>query len=1400
MPRPRDAVVWNEDLVRALRAREDQCRQQGSRRQYGWRDGAVAIEAVRSDIYQFRTGRIVGLPDKLSKTIANECIAIIEGRKPIFPPGYLPTTAEERELVPDGNPYDNDPYLKKIKARGGAYAILLAFHHSTQKTLNKEQICRAAQPFCDEQMKENYLDGRTYGAWKSKDTLVKHGLLTQNNTRQFGDNGWRSNGVWTWTLNDNGKQFIEALLKKFPQGAQRPNNFQQATPVGVHDFGNAVNDIGGAIPNLPFSMMNGSPIMSPVRRGRRTALVDKDEQELRDWLETAQPGEQHKFRVGKDRRKFIHDLCQELEAQTPGLRLRHESAGDVAQRALYVTVVSRGNVASMPTVHNSRFAILSSSVLADDTPSLDSEGRFNSPVIKTENDSQPKRSAPLFEGVCRQLVDGDSLLRRPQVSAREAAANAAFLRQAMVAPKREPERTVPNNIPEAAFEDDTAEEALLRIAMEESKSEFDRSASQQCPAKRQLSHDINDEVDLDEVPYEIQNARVASNKASKQENGIYFLNDDDDDNDEEADLLRKAMTESKAEYERSATRKSPPKRQRSFDVDDSDSAELPKQCLSAALPTTDEWNLKPATSNKANKHEDVYDSDDNDEAVLLQKAMKESKVAYERAASSWKPLSKRQKSLDDEAAAARLPKQNLSAVLPNKEDLDRKPAATNKATKYGVVYLYDSDDDDLPCVVKKPAAASARHKQSPLIIDLNDSVVAEAKSRHFNDDDEVIDLADSQEVLSPVQLSASPRSQGPNLEHVRENNEKEEEDDDDEIIDLSDSQEMISLVQLSSSNSQATRAREQSANSVGDDDIIDLADSQEIEVRFNDDKADAPTGREGETVDEDNNADPGDSQESVAMIVNPYTARAGTSQTTLVEPNSNCRKLTIIVDDRERLKNAKPRDLRIELMRHMESGALNSVWPSNLQAPEVIERKLDYGDFAFALGDRRLPLSIERKKVSDLVGRSVKGDHWKQLQRIRDCCRCAIILIEGDTRSASRFPAHGAQDREEWNPAYHRIDDEESIFRFVGRAILLSSVVKFIQAKEVQATHRAVGALGLIAALSEQEHPSQGVPNAIPSASSAQTVLYDRLIQAGIPWELSRRVADEVGSVKKLDSLYNECASDECKSALLCPIISSTQPLGSTSSKEDWSDAIFRCYFSTFNDPSVGRDRFDEYKGLVKNQAILLSAVHAEQDDEAAIEVALSANSRPVLPPRKVAIELTDGLRECFEVPTEASFYSLSVEEQEDDSDPIQKIVMQTSAGNLVSNKLFVHVVPAKVLLAMIQKSVSHYGDNFVRAATSTAERIDQDCKIQDWKFGLDRRVIIFHGMMAACDAAAKQPGYRAEVRVVIDLVMAALMYTHNIVVLQAVRQTTDLALIVRQLALACFHYQLLTREKAPVS
>ncbi|KAI2494278.1 crossover junction endonuclease MUS81 [Fragilaria crotonensis] len=224
MPRAKDTKVWNEDLTLAFAARAQQALAEGKSSTIGWNKAAEIIQAVRKDIYKAKTGRIYNLPEnKLGKNALALAHDIMSGNKSIIPDGHIPQNEEQANLAGQKGSWDNYPYLKKIKMRGGAYAILMAFHHSSTKTLSKPQICQLAQPYCDEDMDADFHAGRMHGAWAANKTLLKHHLLTtEGNNRQYIHGvGFRSNGCASFTLTSDGEQFTEAMLRKFGGRTQR---------------------------------------------------------------------------------------------------------------------------------------------------------------------------------------------------------------------------------------------------------------------------------------------------------------------------------------------------------------------------------------------------------------------------------------------------------------------------------------------------------------------------------------------------------------------------------------------------------------------------------------------------------------------------------------------------------------------------------------------------------------------------------------------------------------------------------------------------------------------------------------------------------------------------------------------------------------------------------------------------------------------------------------------------------------------------------------------------------------------------------------------------------------------------------------------------------------------------
>jgi ERCC4 domain len=324
-------------------------------------------------------------------------------------------------------------------------------------------------------------------------------------------------------------------------------------------------------------------------------------------------------------------------------------------------------------------------------------------------------------------------------------------------------------------------------------------------------------------------------------------------------------------------------------------------------------------------------------------------------------------------------------------------------------------------------------------------------------------------------------------------------------------------------------------------------------------------------------------------------------------------KLSILIDSRERDRNATPRQMRMDLTRHVMSGLLSRVWPHNMPMVDVVEKCLLCGDFAFEiqkneLVQQRLPLAIERKRISDLVQRSAKGDHWKQFQATCSSSDYVTFLLEGDTSCAQQFSADGAQHSEdEWNPDSYLIDDDDSIFLFMGRALLNSRKTRFIQTRDVQGSLRAVGAFGLMMTLFRQSRKD----TATPGLAKSHTQLADKLLAGGIPWGIAKRGSQEIGSVAAMDIVYQRACSQSARDHLMEPIIAKSLPRDyqdSITSVAGWSKAIHRVWTSQLKDLNVARQAFADTKDLVQDHSELLCLQHSGKSPEEALDELKTCN------------------------------------------------------------------------------------------------------------------------------------------------------------------------------------------------
>jgi len=522
--------------------------------------------------------------------------------------------------------------------------------------------------------------------------------------------------------------------------------------------------------------------------------------------------------------------------------------------------------------------------------------------------------------------------------------------------------------------------------------------------------------------------------------------------------------------------------------------------------------------------------------------------------------------------------------------------------------------------------------------------------------------------------------------------------------------------------------------------------------------------------------------------------------------------LSVIIDNRERNRNATPRAMRLELTRHFASGPLSAVWPNGWPLAQVEEEQLAFGDFGFSMihnrsGERkRLDISIERKRANDLVQRSCDGDHLTQLRRMQQSGSLSFLLIEYDTKLTSAMVAYNSNDREGFDPLDSTITCEEDVYRMFGRAMLTSESIRFIQTKDEQSTLRSVGALGIIAASA----PEVSAEKMIAKKPGGVQVLNDLLKQGGIPWRMAQRVARAVGGIDDLKELYDCCCDNDAKSNLLCHLVSldgdSQLQGGLKSTAKGWSEAIHQIVMDPNNEKGRGRLNGEAalllHKELVEDHGQYLHILyqHGCTPDEALDRVLSSSvsDTEDTVRSRFVSIHLTrDQAAKYFPSFGNAdSFYKLAIAPGESPNDG--HIAMRAVGGHHASKTLLVYEMEGTELADIVKTTWENFsgGSDFLSLTEKIAQRVDSRCRKSRSIQGKHQRVLLLCGLSSALDALARNSGYRLETRTVVDMVLSNLMVRRNVVVVQALRKSADDRVkVVQQLALACLHHGLLIEK-----
>jgi len=249
--------------------------------------------------------------------------------------------------------------------------------------------------------------------------------------------------------------------------------------------------------------------------------------------------------------------------------------------------------------------------------------------------------------------------------------------------------------------------------------------------------------------------------------------------------------------------------------------------------------------------------------------------------------------------------------------------------------------------------------------------------------------------------------------------------------------------------------------------------------------------------------------------------------------------VSLLVDLRERGSNRTPRDIYEAAQQQLQGVA------------PVEFTNLGIGDYLWLRGSseqqgERLALAcVERKTIRDLVGRSAKGDHLRQLRRLEvSSFPWSALLLEGDEEIADKGAvAYGAAPWASGGARDTALRCPADILRFVAKVALFSrSFVLLGKAAQDTISH-------LVAWTCILQHlgASPDIPFDAPQASAVNglvkrcdersATLVETFRVAGLFGADLEAVCNRFASVEDLQAHFRSCKDDARRGAMLVPVL-----------------------------------------------------------------------------------------------------------------------------------------------------------------------------------------------------------------------------------------------------------------------
>ena len=510
----------------------------------------------------------------------------------------------------------------------------------------------------------------------------------------------------------------------------------------------------------------------------------------------------------------------------------------------------------------------------------------------------------------------------------------------------------------------------------------------------------------------------------------------------------------------------------------------------------------------------------------------------------------------------------------------------------------------------------------------------------------------------------------------------------------------------------------------------------------------------------------------------------------------------ILVDVTERKRNADPREiwrrLSTEVHKGSEAACVGGHGSSKplLTRDDVEQKKLVIGDFMAVMVEKdedveqeRVLVVVERKTISDLCGRSLAGDHLRQVSRIRGSGVTGFLLLEGNAKNAAHMTVWGLTPDNDSGKASGNsvVQDDEQYKELLAWLVLTDKSlagpgpgsVRVLQTKDLQHTLKLLWALSTCAACEAQGASLWRLPAALSWEDEAQAppLLSDvhkivaQVKKAGkeliktlegrdVPSKAAAQIQERFGDMATVESMLDSCKSDyarsmvldvadlsECRdAAVLRAVLKVLAPAAAAGGRDDDDDDVVDLTAPPRPRPGSGRDRCCDRQCHIEASAGMMKLLLPSDADKTALASCPWLNIKEYSGAREVPT-LWMTLRCCNRGAGAVHRESLPVRLSVVKGPAVVEAVLKAARG------------------ASISGSNSEFSWQLQAAAAAAAALLERECDSHE-HLETTPRVLVLEAVERACSAEHKKHGAVArelrDLRLLCDMLVSCLLLSHS--------------------------------------